>query len=226
MSIIPTITCRKCGQKYSGLLRQCPHCGARRQAASQRAASGSDSVRRGTPAAARASSNAVWQLAFGLVLLAVVILSVIVLIVTSLNDREAKADPNSRDNLVAPPSISLPVSGSPGVNDPNAVSEVTPSPTPTPTVGPTSLSVYYATSPLASTGFTHIVGQDLTLTATVYPIDITASVQWRSTDTSVFTVASSGNSGTVRGVAPGSATLIVSCGDLQLEYPVIIKEHW
>ena len=65
MGFIPTITCRKCRRQYSGLLKKCPYCGARRQAVSSRPAATTDSVQKGTAASARAASNNVWQLAFG-----------------------------------------------------------------------------------------------------------------------------------------------------------------
>ena len=214
MGFIPTITCRKCRRQYSGLLKKCPYCGARRQAVSSRPAATTDSVQKGTAASARAASNNVWQLAFGLILLAVVMLSVIVLITTSLNSREAQKDPNTPDNLVSPPPISAAL--------PDISPSPSPSPSPTPAVQPTSLSVFYNTSPIDS-GFTHIVGQTLQLSATVYPIDLAADVQWRSTDETVFTVD---QTGLVTGVGSGKATLIVSCGELQKEIPVIIKESW
>lgn len=213
MGFIPTITCRKCRRQYSGLLKKCPHCGARRQTESSRPAATTDSVQKGTAASARAASNNVWQLAFGLILLAVVMLSVIVLITTSLNDREASSKPNNPDDLV-PPVVSAAL--------PDTTPSPSPTPTPTPAVQPTSLSVYYNTSQV-DTGFTHIVGQSLQLTATVYPIDLAVDVSWRSTDETVFTVD---QTGLVTGVAPGNATLIVSCGELQKEIPVIIKQSW
>ncbi|MGI6028071.1 MAG: Ig-like domain-containing protein [Candidatus Heteroscillospira sp.] len=217
MGFIPTITCRKCRRQYSGLLKKCPYCGARRQAVSSRPAANSDSVQKGTAAAGRAASNNVWQLAFGLILLAVVMLSVIVLITTSLSGREESTGPNSSPNLISPPPISA------ALPDASASPSTAPTPSPSPSAQPTSLAVFYNTNPIDN-GFTHIVdGEPLQLTATVYPIDLAVTVEWRSTDETVFTVDDTGK---VTGVAPGNAKLIVSCGELQKEYPVIIKQSW
>lgn len=211
MGLIPTITCRKCRRQYSGLLKKCPHCGARRQTVSTRTAATSDSVQKGSAASARAAENNIWQLAFGIILLAAVMLSVIVLITTSLNDREANGKDKPSDPPSAPPSSAVSPSTSP-------------TPSPSPSAQPTSITVYYQTSPLETTGFTHIVSPpDLQLSATVYPIELSVTVDWRSTDETVFTVD---QTGLVSGIAPGSATLIVSCGDLQVEYPVIIRQSW
>ena len=213
MGFIPQVTCRKCRRKYSALLKKCPHCGARREVESARAAAPSDSVQKGTPAAARTADNNVWQLAFGLFLLAAVMLAVIVLITTGLNDREA-AGPGASNSLIA--------------TSPQVLPDTSPSPSPTPSpspvVQPTSISVFYNTTPLdPTTGFAHIIGQPLQLTATAYPLDASLTISWRSTDESVFTVD---QTGLVTGVAVGSATLIVSCGELQAEFPVWIKESW
>jgi len=218
MGFIPTITCRKCRRPYSGIYKKCPHCGARRQAESSRTAATTDSVQKGTAASARAATNNVWQMAFALILLTVVMLSVIVLITTSLNDRAEADDPNNPNNIVAtPPEIS------PAVTDP-----VVTTPVPTTAVQPTSLGVFYNTSPMDA-GFTHIIdGAPLTLTATVYPIDQQFKIDWRSTDTQVFTVETTDNGATavITGKGVGSAKLIVSCGEIQKEIPVIIKQSW
>lgn len=222
MGFVPNIVCRNCRRPYSGLLKKCPHCGARRQTESNRAAAGTDSVQKGTAASARAATNNVWQLAFGLILLAVVMLSVIVLITTSLSGREEIKDPSSGSIATPPPVVSPAVSESPAVASPEPVN--------TPAAQqPTSLGVFYNTTPLDS-GFTHIIdGEPLSITATVYPIDQQFKVEWRSTDEQVFTVTSTDDSGmtaSVKGVGEGRATLIVSCNGIDKELPVIIKQHW
>ena len=219
MGFVPNIVCKKCRRPYSGFLKKCPHCGARRQTESSRTAASTDSVQKGTAAAARAATNNVWQLAFGLILLAVVMLSVIVLITTSLNSREDSSEAGSTDLLASPPPVVTPAV------DPVA----TPEPVNTPAVQPTSLGVFYNTTPLDS-GFTHIIdGAALTITATVYPIDQNFKVQWRSTDDSIFTVVAADDSGmtaTVTGKGVGRATLIVSCNGIEKQLPVIIKQNW
>ena len=215
MGLFPTVVCRKCKRKYSASLKQCPHCGAVREVQSSRAAAPSDSVQKGTAAAARKADSNMWQLAFGLILLAAVMLSVIVLITTGLNDRESAAGPGNSASLISAP-----------IESPAAVTPTpaAPTPSPTPAVQPTSISVFYNTTPIdPSTGFTHIIGTPLQLTATAYPLDANLTITWASSDESVFTVD---QTGLVTGVSEGSATLIVSCGDLSAEFPVWIRESW
>jgi hypothetical protein len=55
------------------------------------------------------------------------------------------------------------------------------------------------------------------------------TIQWRSTDETVFKVEptdSTGAAAKVIGLGSGNATLIVSAANLQKEIPVIIKESW
>ena len=210
MGFIPTITCRKCRRQYSGLLKKCPHCGTRRQSVSTRPAATTDSVQKGTAASARALENNQWQLIFGLILLAAVMLSVIVLITAGINGREEAAAPTDDISLLSPPPST-------------AVTETpTPTPTPTPVVAPTSVSIYFLTDPVES-GFTTIVGESVQLNASVYPLDIASVVEWRSTDESVFTVDQTGK---VTGKGAGTATLIASCGGIQDECQVIVRQSW
>jgi len=219
MGLIPKITCRKCRRSYSGIYKKCPHCGARRQAETSRSAATTDSVQKGTSASAKAATNSMWQMAFALILLAVVMLSVIVLITTSLNDRAEADDPSNPNNIVAtPPEVS------PAITDPVVTTPVIN----TPSVQPSSLGVFYNTTPLDQ-GFTHIIdGPPITITATVYPIDQQFEVKWRSTDTQVFTVEpdETGATAVVTGKGVGRANLIVSCGEIQKELPVVIKQNW
>ena len=36
MSVIPKITCRRCGREYSGLRSRCPYCGTSRKKSAER----------------------------------------------------------------------------------------------------------------------------------------------------------------------------------------------
>ncbi|MGE4353727.1 MAG: Ig-like domain-containing protein [Oscillospiraceae bacterium] len=178
---------------------------------SSRTAATTDSTQKGSAASARAVENNKWQLLFGLILLAAVMLSVIVLITASLSGREA--DDSSGDNnidMVSPPPSTAPTP------------TPTPTPTPSPSETPTSVAIYFLTDPVEN-GFTTIVGESVQLNASVYPLNISSTVEWRSTDESVFTVDQTGK---VTGVGAGTATLIASCGGIQDECQVIVKESW
>lgn len=206
MGLFPKITCQKCRREFSGHMNKCPHCGTRRQAVSSRAATTTDRARTARSSKA-AVTNAQWQFAFGLILVTVVMLSVVVLITTNLNSSSESAE--AENNLPSEPTTIEPV----------VTATPAPTPTPTPVVTPTSIEIYYLTTPI-DTGFTSSVGDELQLSASVYPLDITSTVSWRSTDTSVFTVDQTGK---VVGVASGVASLIAECGGIQAECQVIIK---
>jgi len=85
MSVIPKITCRRCGREYSGLRSRCPYCGTSRKKSAERIPLRTSSENAGTPAAEHAAVNTKWQLLFGGILLIAVVAAVIVLITVSLN---------------------------------------------------------------------------------------------------------------------------------------------
>lgn len=203
MAIFPKITCQKCRRAYSAHMNKCPHCGAKREAVSSRAATTSDRAKNARKSK-DAVTNAQWQFAFGLILVSVVMLSVIVLISSNLGDAEL---PTEEVLPSAPVEVIVP--------------EATPTPTPTPapTTNVTSISIYYLTNPIEG-GFTAYVGDEVQLNASVYPIDVSSTVEWSSSDDAVFTVDSTGK---VVGVGEGSATLTASCGGIQAQCQVIIR---
>lgn len=84
MGFIPQITCRHCGEKYSGLWNRCPHCGTRRVKQASRPTGSTTAAKAGTAAAARESSNNQMQFIFGCVLVVAIIAAVIILISASL----------------------------------------------------------------------------------------------------------------------------------------------
>ena len=85
MSVIPKITCRRCGREYSGLRSRCPYCGTGRSKSAERIPLRTSSENAGTPAAEHAAVNTKWQMLFGGILLLAVVAAVIVLITVSLN---------------------------------------------------------------------------------------------------------------------------------------------
>ena len=96
MSVIPKITCRRCGREYSGLRSRCPYCGTSRKKSAERIPLRTSSENAGTPAAEHAAVNTKWQLLFGGILLIAVVAAVIVLITVSLNaekNSSAAVDP-------------------------------------------------------------------------------------------------------------------------------------
>ena len=119
MSVIPKITCRRCGREYSGLRSRCPYCGTSRKKSAERIPLRTSSANAGTPAAEHAAVNTKWQLLFGGILLIAVVAAVIVLITVSLN-----AEKNSSAAVDPTP--------------PATVSSAAPVTTPTPTPNPDS----------------------------------------------------------------------------------------
>ena len=89
MSLIPMVTCRRCGYEYKVTSRRCPNCGTRRVQQSGRTPAGTPSTVKGTAANGRASMNARWQMIFGIVLVLAIILAVIVMVTVSLNGEDA-----------------------------------------------------------------------------------------------------------------------------------------
>ncbi len=85
MSIIPEVTCRRCGAKFSALRSECPNCGTRRVTQSGRTPSATPGTVKGTASYERAETNTKWQMIFGLILVVAVILAVIVMVSTTLS---------------------------------------------------------------------------------------------------------------------------------------------
>lgn len=112
MSIIPEVKCRRCGATFSSLRSVCPECGTRRVAQSGRTPSATPSTVQGTASYERAETNTKWQMIFGLILVAAVILAIIVMVSTTLNGADTqgsvKTTPTVDPNLMAPPSIEPP----------------------------------------------------------------------------------------------------------------------
>lgn len=203
MSVIPKITCRRCGREYSGLRSRCPYCGTSRKKSAERIPLRTSSENAGTPAAEHAAVNTKWQLLFGGILLIAVVAAVIVLITVSLN-----AEKNS----------SAAVDPTPPATVSSAAPVTTPTPTPTPTPSVTSVTITFLGS--KRTEFAAKVGDEVQLSATVYPTGTEQTVTWSSKDESVAKVS---DKGVVTGVGKGTTTITAECGGVKADCTVYIS---
>ena len=203
MSVIPKITCRRCGREYSGLRSRCPYCGTSRKKSAERIPLRTSSANAGTPAAEHAAVNTKWQLLFGGILLIAVVAAVIVLITVSLN-----AEKNS----------SAAVDPTPPTTVSSAAPVTTPTPTPTPTPSVTSVTITFLGS--KRTEFAAKVGDEVQLSATVYPTGTDQTVTWSSKDESVAKVS---DKGVVTGVGKGTTTITAECGGVKADCTVYIS---
>lgn len=199
MSVIPKITCRRCGREYSGLRSRCPYCGTGRSKSAERIPLRTSSENAGTPAAEHAAVNTKWQMLFGGILLLAVVAAVIVLITVSA------AEPT-------PPAT---VSSAAPVATPTPTPEPTPTPTPTPSV--TSITITFLGS--KRTEFAAKVGDEVPLSTTIYPAGGNQTVTWSSKDESIATVS---DKGVVTGVGKGTTTITAECGGVKADCTVYI----
>ena len=202
MSVIPKITCRRCGHEYSGLRSRCPYCGTSRSRSAERIPLRTSSENAGTPAAEHAAVNMKWQMLFGGILLIAVVAAVIVLITVSLNagkNASASAEPTP------PATVS------------SAAPVTTPTPTPTPTPSVTSITITFLGS--KRTEFAAKVGDEVPLSTTIYPTGGDQTVTWSSKDESIATVS---DKGVVTGVGKGTTTITAECGGVKADCTVYI----
>ena len=202
MSVIPKITCRRCGREYSGLRSRCPYCGTSRKKSAERIPLRTSSANAGTPAAEHAAVNTKWQLLFGGILLIAVVAAVIVLITVSLN---AEKNSSAAVDPTPPATVS---SAAPGT---------TPTPTPTPTPSVTSITITFLGS--KRTEFAAKVGDEVPLSTTIYPTGGDQAVTWSSKDESIATVS---DKGVVTGVGKGTTTITAECGGVKADCTVYI----
>ena len=202
MSVIPKITCRRCGREYSGLRSRCPYCGTSRSRSAERIPLRTSSENAGTPAAEHAAVNTKWQMLFGGILLIAVVAAVIVLITVSLNagkNASASAQPTP------PATVS------------SAAPVTTPTPTPTPTPSVTSITITFLGS--KRTEFAAKVGDEVPLSTTIYPTGGDQTITWSSKDESIATVS---DKGVVTGVGKGTTTITAECGGVKADCTVYI----
>ena len=175
MSMITEVKCRRCGETFSSLRSRCPSCGTRRVTQSGRTPAPTPSTVKGTPAYERAETNTKWQIIFGLILVAAVILAVIVMVSTSLQGADVAAE----TPVITPPTVSNYI--------PEIETAPTPPPTPTPTVE--SIRIMFFNKEIETDFLMHLGEEPLTFTAQVLPLTIQgAKVNWKSSDESVLKV--------------------------------------
>ena len=174
MPMIPEVKCRRCGETFSSLRSRCPNCGTRRVAQSGRTPGPTPGTVRGTAAYERAETNTKWQIIFGLILIAAVILAVIVMVTSSLEGADVKQQTTS----ITPPVVTEYV----------PVIEAAPTPEPTPTPNVEGLRVMFYTTEI-QTDFTIWVDDPIDLTVQVMPLTLQGlKVDWESGNPDILKV--------------------------------------
>ena len=204
MPMIPEVKCRRCGETFSSMRSRCPNCGTRRVTQSSRTPSPTPGTVKGTAAYERAETNTKWQIIFGLILVAAVVLAVIVMVTTSLEG----ADVKQQQTVITPPVVTEYI---PPIEEPP-----TPPPTPTPTVE--GLRVMFYTTEIQS-DFTIWVGEseEIDLTVQVMPLTLQGlKVDWKSGNPDILKVEKTDEyavhvSCIDDGSLPKSTTLTLTC---------------
>ncbi len=221
MAIIPEITCRRCGSKYSALRGSCPKCGAPKVTQSSRVPTATTSApREGTDGGAAPSAmNLRWQVIFAAVLILAVILAVLVLVLTSKSGRSTG------------PSIGTATASSQGTAVYMSADLPTPSPSPAPTPVATpapaieSMAISFLNNPVKSDLTLSNPGElEIDLDLNVYPPQDDPDVYWWSTNEKILTVDERGVVKVV-GASPNyttHATIVAECGGAQVYVTVYV----
>ena len=210
MSVMPEVKCRRCGESFSALRSRCPNCGTRRVTQSARTPGTTPGTVRGTASYERAETNTKWQMIFGLILVAAVILAVIVMVSTSLNGID---NPSS---VKTKPTQAVVTDAMPTMEAPP-----TPPPTPTPTVD--SIKIFNYQNEI-KTDFTMHLSQNevVNLQATAYPVDqfTDARFTWKSGDPTLLKVTPSDDTQScvveILGTKAGGVTLTCGCNGTEV----------
>ena len=202
MPMIPEVKCRRCGETFSSLRSRCPNCGTRRVAQSGRTPGPTPGTVRGTAAYERAETNTKWQIIFGLILIAAVILAVIVMVTSSLEGADVKQQTTS----ITPPVVT----------DYVPVIEAAPTPEPTPTPNVEGLRVMFYTTEIQN-DFTIWVDDPIDLTVQVMPLTLQGlKVDWESGNPDILKVENTDEYAVHiecidDGSLPKSTTLTLTC---------------
>ncbi len=216
MAVIPEITCRRCGSKYSGLRNRCPKCGAPRINQPTRVPPTTASATPQTAASARSAVNIRWQFIFAGVLLLALILAVIVL-VNGGSGKSSGSSSGGAGSAAAPAYIAA------DLPTPSPSPEPTPDASPTPVIESMAITFLNRTIDNHSMTLTN-AGEifDIDLDVTTYPASDGLPVTWKSTNEKILTVNERGFI-TVVGASPNRtvhAGIIAECGGLQ-EYVTV-----
>ncbi len=182
MKIIPEVKCRRCGESFSALRSTCPACGTRRVAQSTRTPAPTPSTNVGTPAYERANVNTRWQIIFGLILVVAVILAVIVMVSTGLNDNSYAAPKKTTDKTATVDKTGADTGEETDAEKTPPTPEAIPTPTPSPTPQIQTLEIRYKYDDKKRDDITLKLGEQLPLYAAIMPSDIAGKVQWRIDD--------------------------------------------
>lgn len=173
MGMIPQIRCRRCGAVFSSLRSRCPNCGTRVVTQSTRTPGTTPGTVRGTAAHDRAETNTKWQIAFGLILVVAVILSVIVMVTTSLQGNDM-----ANVRVTATPQL---------ISEMQPIVEAAPTAEPTPPPQVESIKILYMNTKditdESNWPTMHVGESPLSINAVVYPMDILNPViEWSCSD--------------------------------------------
>jgi len=223
MSMIPEVTCRRCGQSFSALRTRCPNCGTRRVMQSGRTPSATPGTVKGTAAYDRAETNVRWQMIFGLILVVAVLLAVIVMVSTTLNGLDNQDTGTRRSRSTPTPAVAT--------EDPSVYIETAPTPSPTPTPTVESIKLFFFERELTQEGggFTMHMGEEpLTITARAFPADTFSDARftWRVSDSSKLQLTPSADTKScecaILEAVSGGVTLTVSCYGFEYSIPVYL----
>lgn len=192
MGLFGEVKCGRCDRRYSAVRSRCPYCGARKRKSGKSSGSGDNR----------------WQVVFGVILLAAIILAVAVLIYKNLQEGASKA------KTTPTPAPTVQATSTPKPSMAPTPSAGLPAVTPAPTTKITSLVLSRQDFTLST------IGETWLLTATVAPTGATSNITWTSLDPKVATVNSEGR---VTAVANGTTTITAEAGGVKASCVVRIN---
>ncbi len=214
MGFIPEITCRRCGQKYSGLRNRCPNCGTPRQNQPNRVPYTTASATPNTAASRRAGADIRWQLIFGGILLIAVILAVVVLIAGG--GKDSGANSGNKPSVTANPGSQIVYSAA-DLPTPSPSPDPTPEASPTPSIEQMAIAFLNNSVKDHSLTLTNAGELSIDLDLNIFPNQENPAVVWRSSNEKILTVDDRGIVKVV-GASPNMyvhAVIIAEFGGLQ-----------
>ena len=169
---------------------------------------------KGTPAYERAETNTKWQIIFGLILVAAVILAVIVMVTTGLNGLDGNG---TSARVTTPPATEAP---------PTIDAAPTPSPTPTPTVE--AIKIFNFNNEIKTDFTMHMGDAPVSLKATAYPVEqfTNARFNWSCSDDSLMRITVSDDTSECKceilGTRNGGVKLTCECNGTELTLVVYL----